>query len=143
MKTGYITHSDYLKHQMIEGHPEQPARLLAIQDQLQAHQLGDFLAYFEPQNASKGMLLRVHTEEHIEYLFKNAPQAGQTLFHVDPDTFMNEHTLNAALKAAGASVMAVDQIMEKKIDNAFCAVRPPGHHAERDRELTLLKAGYS
>jgi acetoin utilization deacetylase AcuC-like enzyme len=135
MKTGYITHPDFLKHKMIEGHPEQPARLLAIQDQLQAHHLGDFLQYFEPQDVSKEMLLRVHTEGHIEYVFKNAPLAGQALFHVDPDTFMNEHTLNAALKAAGAGVMAVDLIMAKNIDNAFCAVRPPGHHAERNRAM--------
>jgi len=132
MKTAYITHPDCLKHEMIPGHPEEPARLQAIQDQLQSQQLWDFLEHFEPTDASQESLLRVHTQQQIDHLFENAPQAGQPLFHVDPDTYMNEHTLNAALKAAGAGVMAVDLIMEKKIDNAFCAVRPPGHHAEHD-----------
>jgi len=135
MKTAYITHPDCLKHEMTQGHPEKPARLLAIQDQLQSQQLWDFLEHFEPVDASQEELLRVHTEKHIANLFKNSPQAGQPLFHVDPDTYMNEQTLNAALKAAGAGVMAVDLIMEKKIENAFCAVRPPGHHAEHDQGM--------
>lgn len=135
MRTAYITHPDCLKHEMTQGHPEEPARLLAIQEQLQSQQLWDFLEHFEPTDASQEALLRVHTQQHIDNLFNNAPQAGQPLFHVDPDTFMNAHSLNAALKAAGAGTMAVDLIMEKKIDNAFCAVRPPGHHAERDKGM--------
>jgi len=135
MKTAYITHPDCLKHEMTQGHPEEPARLLAIQDQLQSQQLWDFLEHFEPNDASQESLLRAHTQRHIDHLFKNAPQAGQPLFHVDPDTFMNEQTLNAALKSAGAGIMAVNLIMEKKVDNAFCAVRPPGHHAEHDKGM--------
>lgn len=135
MKTAYITHPDCLKHEMTKGHPEEPARLIAIQEQLQSQQLWDFLEHFEPPAVEKEALLRVHTERHIDHLFKNAPQPGQPLFHADPDTFMNEHTLSAALKAAGAGVMAVDLIMDKKVDNAFCAVRPPGHHAEHDQAM--------
>jgi len=132
MKTAYITHLDCLKHEMTQGHPEEPARLQAIQDQLQSRQLWDFLEHHEPNDASQESLLRAHTQQHVDNLFENAPQAGQPLFHVDPDTYMNEHSLSAALKAAGAGIMAVDLIMEKKIDNAFCAIRPPGHHAEQD-----------
>lgn len=135
MKTAYITHPDCLKHKMTNGHPEGPSRLIAIQEQLQSQQLWDFLEHFEPSSVDRQALLRVHTERHIDRLFNNAPQSGQSLFQADPDTFMNEHSLDAALKAAGAGVMAVDLIMGKEINNAFCAVRPPGHHAERDQAM--------
>jgi len=135
MKTAYITHPDCLKHEMTKGHPEEPARIIAIQEQLQSRQLWDFLEHFEAPTVDRQALLRVHTERHIDHLFKNSPLPGQPLFHTDPDTSMNEHSLDAALKAAGAGVMAVDLVMEKKVDNAFCAVRPPGHHAERDQAM--------
>jgi len=135
MNTAYITHPDCLKHEMAQGHPEQPGRLLAIQDQLQAQQLWDFLEHVEAPLASQPSLLRAHSQQHIDTIFTNAPQAGQPLFHVDPDTFMNEHTLSAALRAAGAGILAVDLAMDKKIDNAFCAIRPPGHHAEHDNAM--------
>lgn len=135
MKTAYITHPDCLKHEMTKGHPEEPARIIAIQEQLQSRQLWDFLEHFEAPTVDRQALLRVHTKRHIDHLFKNSPLSGQPLFRTDPDTFMNEHSLDAALKAAGAGVMAVDLVMEKKVDNAFCAVRPPGHHAERDQAM--------
>lgn len=135
MKTAYITHPDCLKHEMTKGHPEVPQRLLAIQDQLQSRQLWNFLEHFEPTDVKREALLRVHSRQHVDAIFQNSPQAGRPLFHIDPDTFMNEFTLSAALKAAGAGIMAVDLIMEKKIDNAFCAVRPPGHHAEHDKAM--------
>lgn len=132
MNTAYITHPDCLKHEMFDGHPEEPARLLAIQNQLQSKQLWDFLEHFEPSDAKRGALLRAHSKQHVDRIFNNAPKAGEPRFHVDPDTYMNEHSLAAALKAAGSGTMAVDLIMQKKIDNAFCATRPPGHHAERN-----------
>ncbi|RKZ45360.1 MAG: histone deacetylase family protein, partial [Gammaproteobacteria bacterium] len=135
MKTAYITHPDCLKHEMSKGHPEGPQRLLAIQDQLTSQQLWDFLEHFEPPTVERQALLRVHSQQHIDNIFQNAPKTGQPLFHVDPDTFMNEHTLTAALRAAGAGTLAVDLIMEKQIDNAFCAVRPPGHHAESNKAM--------
>jgi acetoin utilization deacetylase AcuC-like enzyme len=135
MKTAYITHPDCLKHAMGEDHPEEPNRLHAIRDQLQFKQLWDFLNHIEAPNVEQDALLRVHTQQHIDYIFNNSPEAGQPLFQADPDTFMNECTLSAAKKAAGAGVKAVDCIMDKSIDNAFCAVRPPGHHAERDKPM--------
>ena len=135
MKTAYITHPDCLKHEMIEGHPEEPQRLLAIQDQLQSQQLWSFLKHFEAPIVERQALLRAHSQQHIDSIFKNAPKIGESLYHVDPDTFMNEHTLTATLRAAGAGTMAVDLIMEKQIDNAFCAVRPPGHHAESNMAM--------
>lgn len=135
MRTAYITHSDFIKHDMGEGHPEEPNRLHAIQDQLKHKQLWDLLEHVNAPVVDKTALLRVHSQQHIDYIFNNSPQSGQPLFQTDPDTFMNEHSLSAALKAAGACTKAVDLIMSKQIDNAFCAVRPPGHHAERARSL--------
>ena len=116
---------------MTLGHPEKPQRLYTIQDQLKSKLLWDLLEHIEAPNVNEEALLRVHSQQHINYILDNAPQVGQQLFHVDPDTFMNEFTLSAAKKAAGAGIKAVDLIMEKQIDNAFCAIRPPGHHAER------------
>lgn len=135
MNTAYITHPDCLKHEMFDGHPEEPARLLAIQNQLQSLQLWDFLAHVEPNDANKESLLKVHSKNLVNSIFKHAPKAGEPRFHLDPDTFMNEHTLPSALKAAGAGIKAVDLIMDKKVHNAFCAVRPPGHHAEHDAAM--------
>ena len=135
MNTAYITHPDCLKHEMIEGHPEEPQRLLAIQGQLQAKQLWDFLEHFDAPNVEKKSLLRAHSQKHLDIIFQNAPEPGQPLYHVDPDTFMNEHSLSAALKAAGAGTLAVDLVMNKQVHNAFCAVRPPGHHAEHDKSM--------
>ena len=135
MTTAYITHPDCLKHTMFTGHPECPERLSAIEDRLKRYQLWDFLEHIEASNASDDSLLLAHSQQHLDNLYENAPAAGEGLYQVDPDTFMNEHTLTAALNSAGAGTMAVDLIMQKKIDNAFCAVRPPGHHAERDKAM--------
>ena len=90
MKTAYITHPDCLKHEMTEGHPEEPQRLLAIQDQLISQQLWDFLEHFEPPNVERQALLRVHSQQYIDNIFQHAPKTGQPLFHVDPDTFMKD-----------------------------------------------------
>ncbi len=135
LKTAYITHQDFLKHEMFAGHPEAPERLLAIQEQLQVKQLWDFLNHFEAPSIEQQTLLYAHSQQHIDYIFQHAPQTGQPRFHVDPDTFMNEHSLLAALKAAGAGTLAVDLVMKKQINNAFCAVRPPGHHAEKNKAM--------
>jgi len=135
MKTAYITHKDCLGHQMFAGHPESPGRLVAIHDQLQNEHLWDSFQHFEAPKAERAALLRVHKASYIEHIFSNAPKSGEALFEIDPDTCMNERSLPAALKAAGAGVLAVDLVLEKKVDNAFCAVRPPGHHAEPGRGM--------
>ena len=135
MRTAYITHADLIKHDMGEGHPERANRLNAIQDQLKLKQLWDLLEHIEAPDVEQAALLQVHSQQHIDYIVNNAPRSGPTLFQTDSDTFMNEHSLSAALKAAGASTTAVDLIMNKQIDNAFCAVRPPGHHAERSSSM--------
>ena len=125
--TAFITHPDCLKHDMGAGHPEQPARLTAIEDQLIASGIEAALQRFDAPLATDEQLARVHPIEYVRAIRDAAPQAGRV--HLDPDTAMNEYSLDAALRAAGAAVLAVDLVLGKKMETAFCSVRPPGHHA--------------
>jgi acetoin utilization deacetylase AcuC-like enzyme len=110
-------------------HPESPDRLSAISDHMIAQGLDSYFVYHDAPLATIQQLKRVHTIAHIERLKRAAPDLG--IVHLDPDTAMNRHTWQAALRAAGAGVKAVDLVMTGEVENAFCAVRPPGHHAER------------
>lgn len=110
-------------------HPECPERLHAINDQLIASGILDHLLHYNAEAATKEQLLSVHTQDYVAWLFKNAPDSG--LLQIDSDTAMNQYTLNAALHAAGAVVQAVDLVMSRQVENSFCCVRPPGHHAGR------------
>jgi len=131
--TAYITHSDCFKHDMGQEHPESPARLMAIQDQLIASGLMSFLQPFDAPLATFEQLARVHTSEHINAIFAASPQEGTIA--IDDDTTMMPFTLTAALRAAGSAVLATELVMEQKVANAFCAIRPPGHHAESGRAM--------
>ena len=133
MTTAFITHPDCLKHDMGTGHPEQPARLTAIEDQLIASGVADYLQRHEAPLATDEQLALVHPLKYVQAIREAAPQTGTV--HLDPDTAMNPHSLNAALRAAGAGVLAVDLVFQKKSASAFCAVRPPGHHALRARPM--------
>jgi acetoin utilization deacetylase AcuC-like enzyme len=133
LHTAFITHADCLKHEMMPEHPECPERLRAIEDQLLAVGLFDFLRYMEAPKATVDQLARVHDREYIKGIFNLSPMQG--LVQIDGDTAMNSGTLNAALRAAGAAVLAADQVMDGQVDNAFCAIRPPGHHAERRQAM--------
>ncbi|HKB60514.1 MAG TPA: histone deacetylase family protein [Gallionellaceae bacterium] len=133
MQTAYITHPDCLKHEMGEYHPESPDRLRAIEDQLIASGLMPYLQRHDAPLATIEQLARAHNHGYIEQIRKLAPQSG--LINLDPDTAMNPYTWNAALRAAGAAVLGVDLVMARKAENAFCAVRPPGHHAEAGRAM--------
>src|SRR5688500_16376940 len=133
MACAVITHPDCLKHDMGAGHPERPERLVAIEDQLIASGLGQHLTRFDAPLATDEQLARVHPADYVRAIRDAAPQAGTV--HLDPDTAMNPFTLNAALRAAGAAVMSVDLVMKQKMKTAFCAVRPPGHHACRARPM--------
>jgi acetoin utilization deacetylase AcuC-like enzyme len=133
MPTAFITHADCLKHDMGAHHPERPARLSAIEDQLIASGVGQHLTRYEAPLATDEQLARVHPPEYVRAIRDAAPRAGTV--HLDPDTAMNPWTLQAALRAAGAAVLAVDLVLEKKVTSAFCAVRPPGHHACRARPM--------
>jgi len=133
MPAAFITHPDCLKHDMGAHHPEQPARLSAIEDQLIASGVAPHLARYEAPLATDEQLARVHPLEYVQAIRDAAPSRGTV--HLDPDTAMNPHSLQAALRAAGAAVLAVDLILTGKAKTAFCAVRPPGHHACRFRPM--------
>ena len=133
MATAFITHPECLKHDMGAGHPERPQRLGAIEDQLIASGVEQFLARYEAPLASDEQLARVHPIEYVQAIRQAAPEEGTV--HLDPDTAMNPHSLNAALRAAGAGVLATDLVMRGEAESAFCAVRPPGHHACRSRPM--------
>lgn len=118
---------------MGDWHPESPQRLGAINDQLLASGIMSYLEQMEATPASTEAILRAHTAGHLERLRRHAPASGY--YTVDPDTLMNPHTLDAALHAAGAGIQAVDAVLAGRAQTAFCAVRPPGHHACRDRAM--------
>ena len=129
MPTAFISHPEFYLHEMGAHHPECPDRLTAIDDRLIASGIGVYLEHHKAPAVTNEQLLRVHTEEYIAYIESLAPTHGYRV--IDPDTSMNPHTLTAARHAAGAVVMATDMVIEQKVENAFCAVRPPGHHATR------------
>jgi acetoin utilization deacetylase AcuC-like enzyme len=133
MPLAYLTHPDCLKHEMGRFHPEQPARLNAIEDRLISSGLEMVLHRYEAPKATRAQLLRVHTSSYVDAVFGAAPDTG--LVWLDGDTAMNVHSLDAALAAAGAVVKAVDLVIGGAARSAFCAVRPPGHHAERQRAM--------
>jgi acetoin utilization deacetylase AcuC-like enzyme len=133
VSAAFITHSDCLKHDMGTHHPERPARLTAIEDQLIASGIGQHLARYEAPLATDAQLARAHPLEYVRAIRQAAPEDGT--IHLDPDTAMNRFTLQAALRAAGAAVLATDLVMQDKVKSAFCAVRPPGHHACRARPM--------
>ncbi|MBC7573932.1 MAG: histone deacetylase family protein [Herminiimonas sp.] len=132
MTTAFYTHPDCRLHEMGDWHPESPARLQAIQDQLIASRIERFLDYREAPLASDTEILRAHDAAALELVRTHQPpeSAGPGAYHfVDPDTALNAHSLRAARRAAGAAVAATDAVIAGEVENAFCAIRPPGHHA--------------
>ena len=141
-KTGYFTHPDCRKHEMGRGHPECPERLDAIDDRLRATGLRDSLERLEADPASLTDIELAHGRMYVaglrglsDVLREEIDAGGPTHTQVDPDTSLNIHTWDAALRAAGAALAATDAVMAGDLDNAFCAVRPPGHHACRDSAM--------
>jgi acetoin utilization deacetylase AcuC-like enzyme len=129
----YITHPAFLRHEIGAHHPESPARLHAISDQLIAAGIEPFLLHRDAEAATREQIERVHDAAYVDEVFAAAPEEG--IVWLDGDTAMNAHTLEAAIHAAGATVQAVDMLMSGDARRAFCAVRPPGHHAERDTAM--------
>src|SRR5206468_12762803 len=133
MATAFITHADCARHDMGRHHPESPARLAAIEDHLISSGLAGLLERRDAPAAKTSELARVHPREYIEAIREASPRSG--IVHLDPDTAMCPHTWDAALHAAGAAVLATDLVIGGRVDSAFCAVRPPGHHATRTRAM--------
>lgn len=133
MPTGYYTHPEFLLHEMGHFHPECPERLTAIEDHLISHGMDGLLDRRDAPAATREQIGRVHLPSYIDSLQAVSPATG---YHpIDPDTSMNPHTLAAATHAAGAAVAATDAVIAGELENAFCCVRPPGHHAEPDRAM--------
>jgi acetoin utilization deacetylase AcuC-like enzyme len=133
MATGFFSHESCQRHDMGAAHPESPARIAAIVDYLRATGVYSELSLRDAPLADRQDLLRAHPETHVEMLHQLSPAEG--LAQVDPDTTMNPHTLEASMRAAGAVAAAVRAVLAGEMANAFCAVRPPGHHAERDAAM--------
>jgi len=135
MSVYFISHPDCQEHQVPSHHPECPERLSAIGDQLIASGVDPWLVHRDAPLASREQLLRVHSAEYLDELQAQQPGPGDMACVDGGDTFIGEHSLRAATRAAGAVVLGVDLVMEGRGDAAFCSVRPPGHHATRDRAM--------
>lgn len=140
--TGYFTHRDCWKHEMGPGHPECPERLDAIEDRLLISGLSLALDRREAPIAPLVDIELAHGRMHVaairglsDGLKEEIEAGGPTHAQVDPDTSLNVHTWDAALRAAGAAIAATDAVIAGEMPNAFCAVRPPGHHACRDKAM--------
>lgn len=136
MSTAFFSHPDCLLHEMGEWHPESPARLQAIEDQLIASRVLPLLDCREAPLATEAHLQRVHTAEAIARVREHLPMAeeerdprGGPYHAIDADTLLNPYSWRAAMRAAGAAVAATEAVLSGEVKNAFCAVRPPGHHA--------------
>jgi len=132
-RVGIVTHSAYLEHDMGPNHPESPERLRAILAQLESSGIMSKLTRIEPRKAGKEWITRIHDPAYVKRLEETAPTTGYAA--LDPDTSMSPGSLPAAYLAAGGAMAAVDAIMDNQVDQVFCAVRPPGHHAEASRAM--------
>ena len=132
-KTGLIYDPRYLEHDMGLGHPESPNRLRAIVQQLEQSGTMAQLIRIAPRMAEDEWITKIHTAAYLASLKQHAPASGRV--SLDPDTSMSPGSLTAAYLAAGGALAGVDAIMNNEAEHVFCAVRPPGHHAEAGRAM--------
>lgn len=132
MTTALYTHASSAEHDTGAGHPERIARIEAVNAALSGDSWSGLMRKDAPL-ATKEQLSRVHVGGYVDLILENIPEEGYA--HLDPDTVLSPGTGEAALRAAGAIISAVDDVLAGTVDNAFCAVRPPGHHAEPERGM--------
>ncbi len=129
-KTGIVKDQRYLQHSAGSYHPESPERLAAVYAMLEDPAMADKFVQIAPREATHKEIETVHTLSYVEYI---ASTAGKDSVYLDPDTATSPESYEIARLAVGGLLNAIDSVMEKKVDNAFALVRPPGHHAEYDR----------
>ncbi|MBP6562763.1 MAG: histone deacetylase family protein [Neisseriaceae bacterium] len=127
--TAYVTHPDCLSYEVEPDNPECPARLMAIKDQLMSSRVFDFLQEFEAEPVTDIQLSRVHPPRYIHQLEALVPAEPHVFNRLNSDMSISSGTMRAIRLAAGAVVQAVDLVLNFQVPNAFCAIRPPGHHA--------------
>lgn len=132
MPVGFAYDPAFLTHQSRFPHPECPERLTAITRELQQSGLTDRMTPLPLRQAGIDDLLRCHTQSHVDRI-RDTARRDVTQF--DADTYTNAQSYEAALRAAGSVLQAVDEVVARRVRHAFCAVRPPGHHAESDRAM--------
>jgi len=130
--TGFFHHPTCLLHNTGPGHPERPERLQAIHEQLEKSGLLSRVKVFQPNPADLETLAFIHPRDYIEKVAHLCALAGNGHVKLDEDTIVSRDSFAAAQLAAGAAVEAAAKVSRGELSNAFCAVRPPGHHAERD-----------
>jgi acetoin utilization deacetylase AcuC-like enzyme len=144
MTTAFYSHPDCKRHEMGQWHPECPARLQAIEDQIIASRIDGFLEYREAPEVDVAEIRRVHTQAAIERVRENVAsleRSGSGYYPIDADTLLNGYSWKAALRAAGAAVAATDAVIAGELDNAFCSIRPPGHHARPSESMGFCLFG--
>ena len=130
-KTGYISDPFYLNHKN-EPHPENPGRLKAIQTEIESSEFYNNLTLIQPRKATVEDIAKVHDKGYIQNVEESCKNGVKNL---DADTVISTDSYEAALLSAGAGLEAIDNILQGTVDNAFCAVRPPGHHAEQNKAM--------
>ena len=130
MKTAIITSESSEKHITGDGHPEQPKRVVSIIDTLKKNKE---LLWDKPDVVPNDILNMTHSEDYINNLKDSFPKSG--LNFLDGDTVVSPGSKDAVFQAAGSAISAIDGIENKKYKNAFCVVRPPGHHAEKNKSM--------
>jgi acetoin utilization deacetylase AcuC-like enzyme len=131
-----ITHPCFVEHDTGYGHPERPDRMRAL-DKLFTHEMFDALTRVEaPLRADvEAAITLAHPQAYLDHIKEQRPGPGEDPVHLDPDTVLSPGSWEAALRAVGAGLLAVDEVMTGKVKNAFCQVRPCGHHAEATRAM--------
>ena len=132
MKTGFIFSKSSLKHDTGEGHPENKYRIQSILERLKKQKITN-LEWSEPRKFDESLLKKTHKNKYIDQVKKAFPSKGQ--FFLDGDTIISPGSKEASYDAVSSIISAIDLVKDKKLKNAFCAVRPPGHHAEYDKAM--------